>query len=59
MQKDFVDIGGGGGGAHISKNISVSYMFNGENIFSTQIFKKGLHQPKKKWDNSRTRPAIV
>ena len=47
MLKDFVYLGWERGDNTSLKIISVSYMFNREIIFSTQIFKKEFHQSRK------------
>ena len=47
MQKDFVDLGGGGGGTHLYRNISVSYMFNRGNYSFNPNFQKGTSSTKK------------
>ena len=49
MQKDFVDLGGGGEGAgtHLNKIISVSYMFNRGNYIFNPNFEKGTSSTKK------------
>ena len=46
MQKDFVDLGGGGGG-HIFKKYSVSCMFNRGNYIFNPNFQKGTSSTKK------------
>ena len=60
MQKDFVDLGGGGD-TSLKKTISVSYMFNRGNYIFNPNFQKTnfIKQENKFWDNSRTRPAII
>ena len=45
MQKDFVDLGGGGNTS--LKNISVSYMFNRGNYIFNPNFQKGTSSTKK------------
>ena len=49
MQKDFVDLGGGGGGGgeHIFRKFLFPICLIGGIIFSTQIFRKEHHEPRK------------
>ena len=61
MQKDFLDLGSGGG-THLTKiYISVSYMFNrGKLCFQPKISKTNFTNLENNfYDNSRTRPAIL
>ena len=46
MEKDFVDLVGGGG-THLYKNISISYMFNRGNYSFNPNFQKGTSTTKK------------